>query len=371
MSSSFAWIRNSLIVARRRWLAVVMLVGAWACECGAAPAADATTERPTKEKTSVAQSADMKVDAEQGDAKKVDPTKPPATKSTVKKPATTKPATKPAAKKIEQPWTPGGKYRAHDMQRPRPPVVTPPTASSAAQAGAPPSDAIVLFDGKSLEAWLLEGRDPKTKQLLTTPAAWPVRDGYMEVPPRSAGSRGTIVTRDEFGSCQLHIEFATPATVSGAGQGRGNSGILLHGVCEVQVLDSFENDTYPDGQAAAIYSNYPPLVNASRKPGQWQTYDIILELSRPVSVEKPTPVKTEAAKETAPKSATTKPSTMASAPTKPKLRPARITVLHNGVIVQHAEELASTASKFKLALQDHNNPVRYRNIWIRPLQERE
>ncbi|MBN8627050.1 MAG: DUF1080 domain-containing protein, partial [Planctomycetes bacterium] len=158
----------------------------------------------------------------------------------------------------------------------------------------------------------------------------------------------------------LHIEFATPAEVKGTGQGRGNSGIMLHGVCEVQVLDSFENDTYPDGQAAAIYSNYPPLVNASRKPGEWQTYDIILELARPIETPTPDVLKNlpaDAAKKIM--------------PTKQKLRPARITVIHNGIVVQHAEELTSTAKKFKLALQDHNNPVRYRNIWIRPLKERE
>jgi hypothetical protein len=304
-------------------------------------------------------------------AKAVLPDKPTAEKSTVKRPAAEgagspkAAAVKPAAKKSppkkpDLPLTPGGKYRAHDMSRPRPPVVTPPMAATAARRAAAPSDAIVLFDGKSLDAWLTEGRDPKTKQPLTAPAAWPVRDGYMEVPPRSAGSRGSIVTREEFGSCQLHIEFATPAEVKGTGQGRGNSGIMLHGVCELQVLDSFENDTYPDGQAAAIYSNYPPLVNASRKPGEWQTYDIILELARPIETPTPDAVKNlpaDAAKKIM--------------PTKPKLRPARITVIHNGIVVQHAEELASTAKKFKLALQDHNNPVRYRNIWIRPLTERQ
>lgn len=383
--SSFALLWNSSPVGRRRLFAVVMLAGAWAYGSCPVQGADAGNGNPTKEKpaatkAAVAKSgdektrdvkssekkpADKKGDAKQDDAKKVDP----------KKPA-------PPTKKYEQPWTPGGKYRAHDMQRPRPKVVTPPTASTDAQAGAPPSDAIVLFDGKSLAAWLREGRDPVTKQPLTTPAAWPVRDGYLEVPTRSAGSRGSIVTREEFGSCQLHIEFATPAEVSGNGQGRGNSGIMLHGVCEVQVLDSFENDTYPDGQAAAIYSSYPPLVNASRRPGQWQTYDIILELARPMEskpiaaladvpadgAKKLVPTKADAAK-----AATAKPNATAPVPAsmKPKLRPARITVLHNAVIVQHAEELASTAKKFKLALQDHGNPVRYRNIWIRPLKERE
>ncbi len=277
-----------------------------------------------------------------GDAK--DPKKEPV-KKPAEKPAK-KPESKPEAPKPEMPLTPGGKYRAHDMKRPRPPVVAPPTESSADKPGAAPSDAIVLFDGKSLAAWLTEGRDLKTNKPLTTPAAWPVRDGYMEVPPRSAGSRGSIVTREAFGACQLHIEWATPAEVKGNSQGRGNSGVMLHGFCEVQVLDSYENDTYPDGQAASIYSEYPPLVNASRKPGQWQTYDIILEPAK-FGPDVKDPKK------------------------KVVTRPARITVLHNGLIVQHSEELQSKATKFTLSLQDHNNPVRYRNIWLRPLKDRE
>ena len=421
MSSSFAWSRIASLVRCRKVFVVAMLAIAWACGSCPVQGAEGAKEDPTKKKPAAVKPvevksndgkpsdgkatetkpAEKKVEATKADAKNVEAKKPDAKKvdpkSPVgKKPTATKPTTsKPAVKKFEQPLTPGGKYRAHDMQRPRPKVVTPPTASTDAQAGAPPSDAIVLFDGKSLAAWLREGRDPVTKQPLTTPAAWPVRDGYMEVPTRSAGSRGTIVTREEFGSCQLHIEFATPAEVSGTSQGRGNSGIMLHGVCEVQVLDSFENDTYPDGQAAAIYSNYPPLVNASRKPGQWQTYDIILELARPVdskpaeskpttataagpvdAVKKAVSMKTDTAKAAATKAEpvktdSVKPAAATTTPVKPKLRPARITVLHNGVIVQHAEELSSTATKFKLALQDHNNPVRYRNIWIRPLKERE
>lgn len=371
MSSSLAWSLIASMVRCRKMFVAAMLAGAWACGCCLVQGAEVTKESLAKEKPAAVKAveakpsdgkptetkpADKKVETKKPDAKKVDTKKPAVKKSTT---------TKPTVKKFEQPLTPGGKYRAHDMQRPRPKVVTPPTASTDAQAGAPPSDAIVLFDGKSLAGWLLEGRDPKTMQPLTTPAAWPVRDGYMEVPPRSAGSRGSIVTREEFGSCQLHLEFATPEEVSGSGQGRGNSGIMLHGVCEVQVLDSFENDTYPDGQAAAIYSNYPPLVNASRKPGEWQTYDIILELARPVE-NKLVESKPIAALAAVPADAAKK-----LVATKPKLRPARITVLHNGVIVQHAEELSSTATKFKLALQDHNNPVRYRNIWIRPLKERE
>jgi hypothetical protein len=333
----------------------------------AADEARPPAKKPVEAKTEAARETVAKpVVADKSEADKSEAGKAVATKPAAEAPSSTKPAPakspgkKSPPKKPDLPLTPGGKYRAHDMSRPRPPVVAPPMAATAARPAAAPSDAIVLFDGKSLEAWLTEGRDPKTKQPLTTPAAWPVRDGYMEVPPRSAGSRGSIVTREEFGSCQLHIEFATPAEVKGTGQGRGNSGIMLHGVCEVQVLDSFENDTYPDGQAAAIYSNYPPLVNASRKPGEWQTYDIILELARPIEA-KATDVLNNLPADAAKK----------IVPTKRKLKPARITVIHNGIVVQHAEELSSTAKKFKLALQDHNNPVRYRNIWIRPLKERE
>ena len=278
-----------------------------------------------------------------------EPTKPTAAAKPVAKPqASAKP-------KKEQPWTPGGKYRAHDMNRPRPPIVTPPTASTADKAGTPPSDAIVLFDGKQLDAWLLEGRDPKTKQPLTRPANWKVENGYAEIPPRIGGSRSTIVTRREFGACQLHLEWMSPVDAKGTGQGRGNSGVLLHGICEVQLLDSYDNDTYPDGQAAAIYSNYPPLVNASRKPGEWQMLDVIFEPAEEFQL----PQNSNRPLDKLYKQVGERP-----------LRPARITVLHNGLIVQHAEELESTAKKFKLALQDHTNPLRFRNIWIRELKER-
>jgi hypothetical protein len=154
----------------------------------------------------------------------------------------------------------------------------------------------------------------------------------MEVVPKS----GTLDTRDEFSSCQIHIEWATPAEVVGKSQGRGNSGVLIHGWGEVQVLDSFENDTYPDGQAAAIYNRYPPLVNASRKPGEWQSYDIICDCAEIDAKGK-------------------------------VLKPARLTVMHNGLIVHHAVAIETTKQKFGFALQDHQNPVRYRNIWVRPL----
>lgn len=201
--------------------------------------------------------------------------------------------------------------------------------------GPPPSDAIVLFDGKDLSKWRLEGGEP---------AKWKVEDGAMVV---TAGT-GNIYTKEEFGDCQLHIEWATPAEVSGDGQGRGNSGIFLQNQYEIQVLDSYQNKTYFHGQAGAVYKQHAPLVNASRKPGEWQTYDIVYHGPRFSDDGK-------------------------------VLQTGRVTVLHNGVLVQdHAEILGETlnagAPKYRphpakqpLRLQDHRNPVRYRNIWIRPL----
>ena len=199
-------------------------------------------------------------------------------------------------------------------------------------AGPPPSDAIVLFDGKDLSQWKAQsGGEPKWKLL---------GDGAMEV----TGS-GSIMTKEEFGDCQLHVEWATPSEVKGDGQGRGNSGVYLQGRYEIQVLDSFNNKTYPNGQAGAFYLNSAPLVNASRKPGEWQTYDIIFH---------------------APKRG-------ADGITVP----GSFTVLHNGVLVQDHVPVkgdSTTAALFKgvtptgpLVLQDHGNPVRYRNIWLRKL----
>jgi hypothetical protein len=232
--------------------------------------------------------------------------------------------------KKEKPFTPGGIYRQGDLQRPRPSVVTPPTESSQAKPGRPPGDAIVLFDGKDLARFKRLPRRGDA-DLSETPR-WKIENGYAEIAPKS----GALETRDKFGSCQIHIEWAAPAEVQGNSQGRGNSGVLLAGWGEVQVLDSYDNDTYPDGQAAAIYSNYPPLVNVSRKPGEWQSYDIICECARVDGTGK-------------------------------VLQPARMTVIHNGVVVHHAVERPFTGQQFGFSLQDHNNPVRYRNIWVRPL----
>ena len=220
----------------------------------------------------------------------------------------------------------------HSMDRPRPPVVQP-----APQAGqAPPSDAIVLFDGKDLAQWQAEDGSA---------AKWVVRDGFVEVKPGT----GMLVSRRGFGDAQLHIEWATPTPPKGEGQERGNSGIFLMGIYELQVLDSYQNDTYADGQAGAIYGQSPPLVNATRPPGQWQTYDVVFH--RPH-------FKADSSVE----------------------RPARMTVFLNGVLIQDNFELSGPtahqrrppysahADKLPLKLQDHGNPVRYRNIWIRELQ---
>jgi hypothetical protein len=231
------------------------------------------------------------------------------------------------------------KWKIHDPNRPLPPVIDPGTASTPDAPGRPPSDAVVLFDGKDLSHWA--DKDGK-------PAPWKVESGYMEVLPKS----GYIYTREPFGDCQLHVEFAEPLPAVGESQERGNSGVFLHGLYEIQVLDSYQNKTYADGEASAVYGQYPPLVNASRPPGQWQTYDIVFHGPRFDKAGK-------------------------------LLSPARVTVLRNGVLVQDNVELTGptahgerppykpTPEKLPLALQDHGNPVRYRNIWIRELNERE
>jgi 3-keto-disaccharide hydrolase len=233
------------------------------------------------------------------------------------------------------PFLPGTQWRVHDVKRPHPPVVTP-----GAQNSMPPSDAIVLFNGKDLSQWVtyLHGQQ-------TTPK-WKVQDGYVEVVDHTGG----INTKEKFGDVQLHIEWASPSEISGASQSRGNSGVLFMGRYEIQVLDSYQNPTYADGQAAAIYGQYPPLVNASRKPGEWQTYDIVFEAPR-FDGEKLT-------------------------------RPAYATVFHNGVLVQNHEQLFGDTPHAKLGtykphsaeeslqLQNHHCAVRYRNIWIRRLKPR-
>jgi len=249
-------------------------------------------------------------------------------------------AEKPA--KIEYVDTPSGRWMIHDENRPAPPVITPGTFSSARRVGQAPSDAVVLFDGTeaSMKNWM----DTKGN-----PSKWVVGEGYME----SVKGAGYIQTKESFGSCQLHVEFATPEKVQGTSQGRGNSGVFLQGEFEIQVLDSYENKTYPDGQCSALYGRSVPLVNACRKPGEWQSYDIVFHRAHfgkdGKIVTKPT-----------------------------------FTVLHNGVLVQdhvtleggtqwngpHAiSPFRAIPDKGPIQLQDHGNPVRYRNIWVRPLQD--
>jgi len=199
---------------------------------------------------------------------------------------------------------------------------------------AAPSDAVVLFDGKNLDAWESEKGGP---------APWDVKNGVFMVKPNSGG----IQTKQSFGDCQVHIEWRQPKDIQGEGQGRGNSGLFLQGRYEVQILDSYNNETYANGQAGSIYKQYPPLVNVMNPPGKWNVYDVIYTAPR--------------FKEDG---------TLHS--------PASITVLHNGVVVQnHALLLGPTEfiglpkykehGKAPIMLQDHGNPVNFRNVWIREL----
>ena len=230
-------------------------------------------------------------------------------------------------------------WAVHDGNRPQPKVVTPGSFSSPEQPGKPPSDAIVLFDGTDLSHWesVKDGGAPK----------WQVIDGVMQVEP----STGDIRTKDNFGDCQLHIEWAAPSEVKGDSQGRGNSGIFLMGLIEIQVLDSYHNVTYADGHAASVYGVYPPMANAVRPPGEFQVYDIIFR--RPI-YEDGQPVD-----------------------------PGSVTVLVNGVLAQDHTRLEGptghmTRSKpgpfpavGPLELQDHGNRMRFRNIWYRELPPRQ
>jgi hypothetical protein len=231
---------------------------------------------------------------------------------------------------------PDPEWYGHDRERPQPPVVNPGTPSSLEQPGQPPADAVVLFGGKDLSQWAsMDG----------SPTRWIMKDGYMECVRGS----GYIRTLQNFGDCQLHVEFCTPVPAEGEGQGRGNSGVFL-GLdrYEIQVLDSYGNKTYADGSCGSIYGQYPPLVNVSRPPGQWQTYDIFYTAPRFDEQGK-------------------------------LLSPVRLTVCHNGVLIQNNVDLTGPTGwlgrapyqphpeKQPISLQDHGNPVRYRNIWAREL----
>lgn len=236
----------------------------------------------------------------------------------------------------DTPIIPGQKWRVHDPDRPQPRIVTP-AATFSHNAGAP-SDAIVLFDGKDLSRWQ-DGRGG--------PAKWKVQDGYLEVLPKT----GNIRTKDEFEDFQLHVEFAAPEVVKGNSQGRGNSGIFLLGQFEVQVLDCYQNITYPDGQLGAMYGQFAPLANPAKKPGEWQSYDVIFEAPRWDAEGK-------------------------------LIKKAAVTVIVNGVVLQHRREYLGPSrhkentsyegmksSRGPIGLQDHGDLVRFRNIWIRPLGE--
>jgi hypothetical protein len=228
----------------------------------------------------------------------------------------------------DTPQLPDSKWRVHDKNRPVPRVVTPGklTVSNPAPA---PSDAVILFDGKDLSSW--------------TGGSWLIADGAMTV-----NGSGGIKTKQSFGDVQLHLEWRAPDEPKASSQGKGNSGVFFMGRYEIQVLNSYQNRTYADGQAASLYGQKPPLVNACRPTGEWQTYDIVFLAPRFDDGGQVT-------------------------------QPARVTVFHNGILVQHDQKLlgptahkslpkySAHAAKLPISLQDHGNPVSYRNIWTREL----
>jgi hypothetical protein len=219
-------------------------------------------------------------------------------------------------------------YHVHDPDRPEPEKVTPAPPDKSGKTGTAPSDAIVLFDGTDLSKW--------------KPSDWEIENGEL------IAVSDELTTNQAFGDCQLHIEWQAPDPPRGDIWDRGNNGVNLMGLFEIQVYDSYTEKLYPDGQAASVYGQTPPMVNACRKPGQWQTYDIIF--FAPVFKDR----KLE--------------------------KPAYVTVLHNGVLVHHNQQIYGPTGhrflpkykkpipeKLPLSLSAHDNPVRFRNIWIRPL----
>ncbi len=224
-----------------------------------------------------------------------------------------------------QPWS---GFHVHDPDRPEPPKVTPGESIAQDKAGTAPSDAVVLFDGKDLSQW--------------QPSGWKMEDGEL------VAIEGYLTSKEEFGDCQLHVEWLAPTEPAERITNRGNNGLFLLGTIEVQIFDSYTTKIYPDGQAAAIYAQTPPLVNSCRKPGQWQTFDIVFYAPKFDDDHK-------------------------------LLEPARITMLHNGLLVHHNQEIyghtphanlasyESLKAKGPIAFGAHHCPVRFRNIWIRPL----
>ena len=236
------------------------------------------------------------------------------------------------------PYYPGSKWRVHDSSRPRPGAITPSTCN--AQKGKAPSDAEVLFDGHDLSKFV------SMKGGVAGEPGWKLGEGVMEVIP----GKGDIFSKEAFGDMQIHLEWASPSEVKGDSQNRGNSGLKISGLYEIQILDSYKNPTYPDGQAGALYGQTPPLVNASKPPGEWQTYDILWEGPRWDAEGK-------------------------------LVRKASVTVLHNGLVLHHKRELVGFTNHKNIPpykphpphgyieLYEHGNPVRFRNIWLRPLGE--
>lgn len=237
----------------------------------------------------------------------------------------------------DTPVIPGQRWRVHDLARPQPPVVAP-----AAKPGDAPADAVVLFNGGDLSKWVQAGRDADQGKLV--PARWRVEHGYVEC----VGRTGDLISKEKFGDAQFHIEWSAPPVIDGDSQWRGNSGVLLMGRYEIQVLDSWNNPTYADGQAGSIYGQWPPLVNPCRPPGEWNAYDIFWEAPRFDGSR--------------------------------LVKPAFVSVLFNGVLVHHHQELIGPmahkvvrayephGAEEPLVLQDHDTKARYRNIWARRLK---
>jgi hypothetical protein len=236
----------------------------------------------------------------------------------------------------DTPMLPGLPWHVHDPNRPHPERIQPSNTP-----GGPPSDAVVLFDGGDLSRWVQRGKGADAGKLVD--ARWKVGDGWFEVAPDT----GDLLSREKFGDCQIHVEWSSPTEIHANSQARGNSGVLIMSRYEIQVLDAWQNPTYADGQAGAIYGQWPPLVNPARRPGEWNTYDIVFDAPR-FDGQK-------------------------------LVRPGYVTVFYNSVAVHHHKEIRGAMVYRKVAtytahdpeeplmLQAHHDPVRYRNVWVRRL----